>query len=75
MSSHFIPPPRSSTLRASSSGVHLDCLFAGESRAADCEVAALLFDRVGKLDVDAMAVAVPVVAGMKGGKLGSDGPE
>ena len=31
MSSHFIPPPRSSMMRASSSGDHLDCFLAGVS--------------------------------------------
>lgn len=31
MSSHFMPEPRRSMIRASSSGVHLDCFFAGEA--------------------------------------------
>ena len=37
MSSHFIPLPRSSMMRASSSGDHLDCFLAGDSAVcADC---------------------------------------
>lgn len=31
MSSHFMPLPRSSMIRASSSGDHLDCFLAGDS--------------------------------------------
>lgn len=31
ISSHFIPLPRSSMMRASSSGDHLDCFLAGDS--------------------------------------------
>ena len=31
MSSHFMPPPRSSTFSASSSGLHLDSFLAGDS--------------------------------------------
>ena len=30
MSSHFFPIPRSWIIKASSSGVHLDCLLAGD---------------------------------------------
>ena len=33
MSSHFIPLPRSSMIKASSSGDHLLCFFAGDSAA------------------------------------------
>lgn len=73
MSSHFIPPPRSSMIRASSSGDHFDCLFAGESLATACEVAALLFERVGKLEVDAITAAVPEFDEIKDPR--SDGPE
>lgn len=35
MSSHFMPLPRSSMIRASSSGDHLLCFFAGESDVCD----------------------------------------
>jgi len=44
ISSHFIPVRRSSMLSASSSGVHLDCFFAGDSPTNGLAEAARLFD-------------------------------
>lgn len=35
ISSHFIPLPRSSMIRESSSGDHLDCFLAGDSEVCD----------------------------------------
>ena len=62
ISSHFIPLPRSSMIKASSSGDHLDCFFAGDS--AVCEGCKRLAAPVGPvLDKGGMAVIEVMAAG------------
>lgn len=78
ISSHFIPLPRNSIIKASSSDDHLDCFFAGGSfprEDDECRFVPVGVDPNIAVGFVAVGVVGGIIAGPPGGPLGVGAPE